>query len=257
MTTLGTETAVVIAAGAGTRLRRTSANGDLLKPLTPVLGVPLVVRTLGTLRDRGVRRVVVVTGYRAEELTSLLLADARLDGLDLEFVLNPDWQRQNGLSVLSARGHVNGKPFFLSMADHLYSGRVLDALGRTLPPGADLALAVDRRVGEVLDLDDAVRVRVDGGGRITAIGKGLAPFDAVDTGVFLCTAALFRALSAELSERGDCSLSDGVRRLAAAGRARAVEVPEDAWWQDVDTLADLRLAESKVGVGDRVDAVAG
>jgi hypothetical protein len=48
---------------------------------------------------------------------------------------------------------------------------------------------------------------------------------------------------------GDCSLVDGVRRLAREGRAFAVDIPAQAWWHDVDTLADLRLAEISVSHG--------
>jgi hypothetical protein len=41
-------------------------------------------------------------------------------------------------------------------------------------------------------------------------------------------------------------LSHGVARVARAGRALAVDIPEEAWWQDVDNAADLARAERKV-----------
>lgn len=240
-------TAVVIAAGAGSRLRRTASNGDLPKPLTPALGLPIIVRTLATLAEQGIRRGVIVTGYGAPAVEALLRSAASLRSMELSFVHNREWRRQNGLSVLAAAKAVGEAPYLLTMADHLYSGLLVEALRAARLAGAATALAVDRRAQDVRDIDDAVRVRTRAGGRILDIGKGLEPFDAIDTGVFLCAPALFGALEAERRARGgDCSLSDGVRRLASEGSAVAVEIPEAAWWQDVDTLADLRLAEGKI-----------
>lgn len=242
----GAETAVVIAAGAGSRMTRSSGNGEAPKPAALVLGVPVLVRVLRRLAEARVRRAVVVTGCRAAEIEATAQAGCP-EGLEVTFVHNDAWERQNGLSVLTARHEVDGTPFFLTMADHLYSATLIDVLRAAWAPDVDLALAVDRRLGEIGDIDDAVRVRTGAGGRIAEIGKGLAAYDAVDTGVFLCTSALFHALALERDARGgDCSLSDGVRRIARLGRAQAVDILPDAWWQDIDTASDLVLAERKL-----------
>ncbi len=237
----GAETAVVIAAGAGRRMRE-SAGGARPKPATLVVGVPIVVRVLWRLAETGVRRVVVVTGCRAPEVQATARA-GRPPGLELVFVHNDAWERQNGLSVLAARQAVGGAPFVLTMADHLYSPLVIEALRTVRGRDVDVALAVDRRLSEIGDIDDATRVRTGLGGRICEIGKLLPAYDAVDTGVFLCTPALFDAIEGEQDTRGDCSLSDGVARVARGGRALAVDIPNQAWWQDVDNAADLARAE--------------
>jgi choline kinase len=240
-------TAVVLAAGAGTRLRATTGNGDLPKPLTPVAGTPLIARTLGTLRSQGIDRAVVVTGYAAAAVEGRVGRMCELAGLDIQFARNPAWERQNGLSVLAARDLTNGAPFLLTMADHVYSGSIVAALRAYPADGAAAVLAVERRLETVRDIGDATRVSTGAGGHILGISKGLAAFDAVDTGVFLCRPALFDALEEERAERGgDCSLSDGIRRLARQGRALAADIPRDAWWQDVDTLEDLQLAELRM-----------
>jgi choline kinase len=240
----GAETAVVIAAGAGSRMRA-SAGGAHPKPAMPVLGVPIVVRVLWRLAETGVRRAVLITGCRADEVEATARA-GRPPGLELVFVHNEGWQRQNGISVLAARDAVDGAPFVLTMSDHLYSPHVIEALRTVRAPDVDVALAVDRRLGEISDIDDATRVRTAAGSRIAEIGKGLAAYDAVDTGVFLCTAGLFEALACEREARGDCSLSAGVARVAGQGRALAVTVPPEAWWQDVDNASDLARAEHKL-----------
>jgi choline kinase len=240
----GADTAVVIAAGAGRRMRE-SAGGARPKPATLVMGVPLVVRVLWRLAETGVRRAVVVTGCRASEVRATARA-GRPPGLELVFVHNNGWERQNGLSVLAARNAVGGAPFVLTMADHLYSPLVIEGLRSVGERDVDVALAVDRRLSEIGDIEDATRVRTDAEGRICAIGKLLPAYDAVDTGVFLCTPALFDAIEGERDARGDCSLSDGVARVARGGRALAVDIPNEAWWQDVDNAADLDRAERLV-----------
>jgi choline kinase len=238
--------AVVIAAGAGSRLRLTSDDDSLIKPITPLLGVPMVVRTLVTLMEEGVSVAVVVTGYRAEELLGLLPGEPLLRGLGLGFVHNPDWRKKNGISVLAARAAVGDRPFFLSMADHVYSRELVRALKAEPPGPGELVLAVDARVGEVMDPEDAMWVKLGPGRRIAEIGKDLTDYDVVDTGVFLSAPALFDALEEERAGRGgDCALADGVRRLARSGRARTVDIGA-AWWQDVDTRANLKEAERKL-----------
>jgi bifunctional UDP-N-acetylglucosamine pyrophosphorylase / glucosamine-1-phosphate N-acetyltransferase len=56
-----TPVAIVLAAGKGTRMK-----SDLPKVLFPVCGRPMVEYVLEALADVGVRRVVVVVGYRAD-----------------------------------------------------------------------------------------------------------------------------------------------------------------------------------------------
>jgi choline kinase len=79
------------------------------------------------------------------------------------------------------------------------------------------------------------------GGRITAIGKQICTYDAHDCGVFLITPELTAAL-AQLPSPG---LSDGVRALAAKGRALTVDVSAHDWI-DIDDPRALAMAEAWV-----------
>jgi choline kinase len=97
-----------------------------------------------------------------------------------------------------------------------------------------------------VDADDATKVLAVKGD-IKAIGKSIAPFNAFDTGVFLCTPAFFEA-AAEGLKRGDTTLSGGVRALSASGRARAMGI-EGAWWMDVDDEESYRKAEKYLSGG--------
>lgn len=59
--------AVVLAAGLGTRMK-----SDLPKVLVPVLGRPMIEFVLDALAAAGISRTIVVVGYRADDVKSLL-----------------------------------------------------------------------------------------------------------------------------------------------------------------------------------------
>jgi 1L-myo-inositol 1-phosphate cytidylyltransferase len=234
---------LIIAAGRGSRLASRAAS----KPLLEVGGRALIDRTIEAARAAGARRFVVVTGYAGGTVEAHLRARAAAEGLAVATVRNDEWEKENGLSVLKAKGLV-GDRFLLVMADHIFDPALLDGL-RCRPVGSDeVILAVDRRTRDhpFADLDDVTKVR-DKDGRIEAIGKNLAAYNAFDTGAFLCTPALFEAL--ETSQRaGDYSLSGGIKVLAARGRARTWDAGA-AFWLDVDDAAALAKAEAAVAAG--------
>jgi CDP-L-myo-inositol myo-inositolphosphotransferase len=231
----------VLAAGFGSRLK-----SDTPKPLFRILGLPLLSRALHTLARGGVREVHVVVGFEADRIRREMERYLP-DGLQVHWIFNPEWEEPNGVSVLSGEGALT-EPFFLAMSDHLFSVDVLEGLASSGSDGINLA--VDFDVEGVSDLDDAVKVEV-ADGRIVAIGKALDHYDAIDTGVFLATPAIFSAIRDARAE-GQSSLSAGVQRLASAGLARVTDVG-GGMWHDVDTPADVREAKSKLIAGLRKD----
>jgi choline kinase len=152
-------------------------------------------------------------------------------------VENPDYHKSNGISALKARTVLRDN-FLLLMADHLFEPETARMMVRQrLAPG-EVILGVDPDINRIYDIDDATKVRRRGN-RIMDIGKELEEYDAIDTGMFLCTPALFEDL--DLASRdGDCSLSDGMRRLTRGGWLRALEI--DAPWHDLDTPEALAHA---------------
>ncbi len=228
---------VIIAAGQGRRLSSVSDS----KPLTPVVDVPLLERVIDTARGAGATGFVVVTGFNADRIETFLEGLSCRLQVPLALVHNERWDLENGLSVLRARGLVR-EPFLLAMADHLFDEGIMRRLIE-FPVGAgETVLAVDRRVDNhpLVDMDDVTRV-LEEGGRLRAIGKTLEKFNAFDTGLFLCTHALFDALQ-ESAHSGDSTLSGGMRCLAAKNLARTMDIG-DAFWLDVDDENALAQAE--------------
>ncbi|MCY1670350.1 NTP transferase domain-containing protein [Novosphingobium sp. SL115] len=230
--------ALIIAAGYGSRLADLSPS----KPLTPVAGVPLIEIGVRQAMQAGVTRVVVVTGHRADMLEAFLADLSVQVGIDIVPVRLSDWSTPNGHSVMAGATRCEGN-YLLMMADHMFEA---DILARLLEEGSadrGVTLAIDRRVDNPLvDPDDATWVKMDDQGRITAIGKTITPYDAVDCGAFLATPELALAIRDAIAEGKPGSLSDGMQRLADAGRAGTMDI-EDAWWMDVDDPRAHALAE--------------
>jgi CDP-L-myo-inositol myo-inositolphosphotransferase len=231
-----TNTALIIAAGAGSRLQ--SVTGTVPKPLLRIAGVPLLKRIILTAHKAGVDRFVVVTGYAADQIREALEHDDQVAGL-IEWVHNDRWTLPNGVSVLAARSRLSG-PFALLMADHLFEEQTLARLLRAPVAPGECVLAVDRNIGGVYDLEDATKVRLEED-RLVEIGKTLPRYNAIDTGMFICTPALFDALEASRRAEG-CSLSDGIQTLARNGKMRSFDIG-NGFWQDVDTPDMLDHAE--------------
>ena len=230
--------AVILMAGQGSRLR--DLDKTSLKPVVPLLGRPLISYTLEALVCAGIETVHLVVGYEMERLIAQV---ERLipSGVSGSFIENRDWQKQNGISLLAAVDYVEG-PFLLTMSDHIFDDVIVDQLLDSLDSDF-LNIAVDRKLGSIFDLEDAMKVQTRGN-RVIDIGKDLRNYDAVDTGLLVCPLEIFNYL--ERSKRnGDCSLADGVRLMAGDNKVRAVDIGQ-GWWQDIDTPKMFRHAEEEL-----------
>jgi 1L-myo-inositol 1-phosphate cytidylyltransferase / CDP-L-myo-inositol myo-inositolphosphotransferase len=229
---------LVLASGKGSRLRTPRRR---VKPLVTVGGVALLERAVRNLVDVGVDEVVVVVGYRAEEIERFCVGLSVRLGISVQCVRNDRFEEGNGLSVLAAEEALAGEPFLLVMADHVLDRSILLSLVGSDLPSDGVVLAVDCSVGAAggVDLDDVTRVRTEGR-LVRDIGKRISSFDAFDTGAFLCIGGVFDALRDAVAA-GETSLSAGMHRLADQGRLERCDV-SGARWVDVDTRRDLRMA---------------
>ena len=231
---------VILAAGEG---RRLSLLGNGPKPTNQILGLSLGERTMLACMEAGVHRFIIVLGSQAETVRAHFAQVSARRGCDVEFVVAADWQLGNGMSALAARNCIADDRFLLVMADHLVSATLIQQVLRTSLGDREVCLAVDQDVTRVFDRDDATKVRIEHG-MIERIGKQLDEWNAVDTGVFLATPALFDALT-RAAAQGRHTLSHGIEVLAEAGQALAVDITGERWL-DVDTPDSLREAQRRL-----------
>ena len=227
--------ALIIAAGRGIRQKE---NGDS-KPLIPLLGLSLIERIILTAKKSGIKGFKIVIGYNGEGIRKHL-ENGRKYGVKIDYIFNKEWERGNGISVLKARDYIKD-PFILLMTDHIFDDKILSELQEINLDEDECVICVDRNHHKYLDLKDATKVVIEDS-KIKDIGKQLTHHNGIDSGIFLCTPAIFDALEESINNGND-SLSDGIRILAIHAKMKAFDI-SDKYWIDVDDDKDLKNARS-------------
>lgn len=231
-----TNLALILAAGNGSRMAERS--GELPKPLVDMNGRPLLEHVISGAYQAGIERFVIVIGHRGHAIKQWYEGHP-IDGVQITWIANPDYKKENGISVLCAKKVIH-QNFLLLMADHLFEPETARLLLRQPLGGEEVILAVDTNICRVFDLDDATKVRLEDD-RVVEIGKSLRNYNALDTGMFHCSPAVFGWIELAATN-GNCSLSDGLRLMAQKGTFKGFNIGE-AQWQDVDTPAALDYAQ--------------
>ena len=249
--------AVVMAAGAGTRMRST-----LPKPLHPLCGRPMLLHVLDALSMVYVDRAVVVVGYGAERVTKTLLEDAPAD-LVLDFVE----QR-----VARGTGDAVSVALTAFPDDDVDDGDIVVLPGDTplVRPGTIQGLVERHRSADaaatlltanvedptgygrvVRDRDDRVRRLVEEGDATEAereIGE-------VGTSMYCFRRSLLapalRRLSPE-NAQGEYYLTDVVAVLAEAGH-RVVALPAEDPMETMGVNDRFQLAEAEAALRRRIN----
>jgi 1L-myo-inositol 1-phosphate cytidylyltransferase / CDP-L-myo-inositol myo-inositolphosphotransferase len=223
-------TAVILAAGDGTRLR---GDGPIVpKPLTVLGGLTLLERTILGLAQSGMQTFRVVVGAHSTALRTAVQQSKRLRDLDITMVTCEDYARGNGASLAAGVEGLDG-PFLVAMADHVMAPATIQQFLTAVAATPDLPLlATDPTLNNCFDLDDATKVAVDGH-RIAAIGKALHHFDQIDTGLFYFPAGSAARIG-EAYSAGATGVTAIVESLNASEGFFVAPIA-DAAWQDVDT----------------------
>ncbi len=233
--------AMVLAAGMGTRMRHLTA--DRPKPMVPVLGRPLIDRTLDRLTEIGVEEAVVNLHYRPEILREHLVerkAPEVVFSDEIELLL------ETGGGVNKALPLLGPEPFMVVNSDNIWIGddafapllkawdaRAMDALLMLVP--------VERAVGYSRAGDFSLQHPTQDPGFGSLIRRGDAPAAPyVFTGAQILSPALFKDVP-----EGPFSLNLVWDRAIAAGRAFGILHP--GAWCDVGTPEGLTEAEEALG----------
>jgi choline kinase len=237
-----TQTAVILVAGMGSRLRPLTDSRP--KALVEVAGQSILLRALNLLRAHGVDRVVLATGY----LEARVRAAVSDTGMRAEFFYNPEFDTtQNAVSLALCRSALVGQSFFKLDGDVIFARGVLERLDASSAP---LAVAVDgtRRLDS-----EAMKVRV-ASGRISAFGKQLRLDESAGESIGIervdaaASAPLFEELSRAMNERRtDLYYEDIYSELIQTGQivAEPVEVG-DLPWAEIDDHQDLQRASAVI-----------
>ncbi len=228
---------VILAAGAGTRLRPRSER--LPKCLLEVGGRALLDYQLDALARHGIRDVLLVTGFGAEQITARYASRIRT-------VHNPDFETTNNLhSLWAARAEFSGRDFLCLHADVLFHPAML---GGCLDSSADACFLLDRELNQ-----ETMKARLEAG-RVVEISKSIAR-DQMG-GTFLGVARFAPRASAALSEILDALVLDPTHRnsyftacvpeLARRGFNVGCAWTNGLPWIEIDFEGDFERAEREV-----------
>lgn len=239
------ESAVILAAGAGSRLR--PETDSIPKCLLAVGSETFLTRLLRQYSDVGISHVTVVAGYRAAEVSRV----TRQHWPHVEVVENRLYDRTNNMfSLALALGPQSGDLIF-GNADVVYADEVFADFVTSAPTNS---IAVE--VGSYLDESMKVELHQETG-RIVRIAKDVPRSLALGNSADIYklsapTVAALRALIfSEYLEAG--RLNEWSERVLNALFSKHEFQP---WriaaksWVEVDTHEDLRQARELVGSGD-------
>ena len=234
-------TAVILAAGIASRLRPLTNN--IPKSLLEVGGKALLQRNLESLKQSGIHRIVLVTGYLHEMIESFV--HSLNLGLDTEFIYNPVFdQTNNNYSLWLSRPAVNGQGIILLDADILFDQQILVRLFAS-PHDDALIMRTSNHLGH-----EEIKCELNEDGEVVKIGKHLDPKKSAGESLGIekfspsTTAKLFDVLSRrhvhdEFYEASFQEVIDGGARIFAveSGGFPCMEI---------DTPDDLQAAEELV-----------
>lgn len=230
------KTAMVLAAGLGTRMR--PLTNDRPKALVEVGGRALIDHVLDRLADAGVAKAVVNVHWFADRLESHLAGRGR--GPEIVISDERETLLETGGGLKKAAPLLGDEPVFVANIDSVWvdRGDALNQLVRLWNPSImDAALLLARRDGSIGFEGDGDFFLTDDG-QLTFRGEAAsAPFAYM--GVHIC-----RPDYVADGPEGAFSLSQFWRRSAAAGRLYGVVMDGD--WMHVGDPQARDEAEAKL-----------
>ncbi|WP_135663791.1 bifunctional sugar-1-phosphate nucleotidylyltransferase/acetyltransferase [Halorhabdus rudnickae] len=241
------QTAVVLAAGEGTRLRPLTRNRP--KPMLPAATRPILEHVLDALVETGIEELVLVVGYERDRVQNYFGPSYR--DRPITYV-RQDKQLGTGHALLEARDAVDGSMLVVNgdtlidptivgdVADRFAEGDVAATLAVLDGPDPQEYGAVDVERDVVTDLvekPDADDYRL------------------INAGVYAFEGSIFARIEATPRERGELALTDALVGLIDDRQVGAAET--DGTWVDATYPWDLLeltrevLADGVPTVGER------
>ncbi|CAN7508449.1 nucleotidyltransferase family protein [Phenylobacterium sp. LjRoot219] len=232
------KTAMVLAAGLGTRMR--PLTDAMPKALVPVAGRSLIDRVLDELVAAGVERAVVNVHYFADQMEAHLAARR-----DLEILISDERELllDSGGGIQKARPLLGEDAFFVANIDSLWTDAhtpPLETLTRAWDPAAmDLLLLLVAR-GRGIGFEGPQGFLRDDAGRLThsSSTEVVTPFANVGFGV------MKPQILDQSPKSGAFSIVPVWHRLQAEGRLFGV--PMEAFWMHVGDPAAREAAEARL-----------
>lgn len=240
--------AIILAAGMGRRL------GDYTKENTkcmvPVNGVRLIDRLLGQLVKQNLQRVIIVVGYKGEELRKYI--GNRYDNqIKIEFSENPVYDKTNNIySLAIVKDKLQEDDTLLIESDLIFSDNMIPMIVNHPCPNLALVAKYETWMdGTMVRLDDEQNI-------VNFISKDAFDYNDVDS--YYKTVNIYK-LSKQFSQRkyvpfldaytkavGNNEYYENVLRIISLlnnHEMKALPIGQEKWYE-IDDKQDLDIAEA-------------
>ena len=244
--------AIILAAGMGRRLGELTK--DQTKCMVPVNGVRLIDRVLGQLTKLPLQRVIIVVGYKGQELREYITTQYGQQltaNCQLQFAENPIYDKTNNIYSLSlVKEYLQEDDTLLIESDLILSDRLFEMLLEN--PCPNLAL-----VAKYETWMDGTMVRIDADNNIVNFISKDA-FDYNDVSSYYKTVNIYKFSRQFLKEKyvpfldaytkavGLNEYYENVLRiisLLSGHELKALPIGHEKWYE-IDDKQDLDIAEA-------------
>ena len=233
------KTAVIMAAGMGTRFG--TMTEERPKGFIEAGGKPMVVRSIETLVDCGISRIIIGTGYLREVYEEL---EARFP--QIECCFSPRYAETNSMYTLyNCRQMIGTDDFILLESDLVFERHAITALQDCAQPDVMLITPVTK-------FQDQYYVESDKQGILTncSVHREEVNVKGELVGIHKLSNRFFQAMCADYETKVEALPKLGYEyqllHMSQNGYPVYVLCEQGLKWYEIDDIDDLRYAEEKV-----------
>jgi len=228
--------ALIVAAGISSRLYPLTR--ELPKCLLEVGGKSIIRRSMDILRERGVKDICVVVGFKKEKIIKHL-------GDEVSYKFNPFYRMTNDMvSLWFGEDFVGEEEFLYLHSDLVYEPEILD---KCLEADGDILLVIDKKACDEEDM----KVRVEDG-IVVESSKDIPLEEAYGEWIGIAKFSpyggkkLFEEIEDILYEEENFNLYDtyAFTKMARKGIPIYPVLTEGRRWIEIDFIKELELARS-------------
>ena len=245
--------AIILAAGMGKRLGELTKNNT--KCMVEVNGVKLIDRVLTYLSHLNLKRIVIVVGYKAENLVNYI--ENQYGNLNIEFVENPIYDKTNNIySLALAKDKFKEDDTLLLESDLIYEESMLRLLVDNQQPDLALVAKYEKWMdGTMVTIDDDCNI-------LNFISK--KEFKQSEVDKYYKTVNIYKfsksyinnqylpLLEAYCQMKGNNEYYEEVLRVLTMidkSSLKALTIGDEKWYE-IDDIQDLDIAETIFAEGD-------
>lgn len=238
---------VILAAGMGKRLGELTQHNT--KCMVKVQGVTLIERLLGQLSRAGLKKIIIVTGYCADNLSSFI--GKNYLGMQIEYVNNPIYDKTNNIySLALAKNHIIADDTLLFESDLIFEDSIVyDVLNCPAKNAVTVAKFESWMDGTVVTLDDDNTI-------LSFVPKAGFEYDNIDS--YFKTVNIYKLskefsanfyvpfLEAYIKAMGNNEYYEEVLRVITfldRAKLTAIRLNSQKWYE-IDDIQDLDIAET-------------